>query len=208
MRYDSFAYLYPPRPETAITKQMVGFYQKKNWVAQAKMNGTCNVIAVSPDKKLFPMTRHNTEHKLWNPTPASSSAFKAVEGSGWWVFVAELMHSKVPGIKDTNYVHDVLVANGEQLVGKSFVDRQAILHSVFLKGSEEETETHWIVNPNTWIAKNHVGNFAKLFESWTNPEIEGLVLKNPSAQLLPCFKQGSNSGWQVKIRKATKNYSY
>ena len=208
MRYDNFAYLWPPRPETAIAKPMLNFYQKKNWVAQAKMNGTCNLIAVSPDKKIKAMTRHNADHKLWSPTADSSAAFQNVSGDGWWVFVAELLHSKVPGIKDTNYVHDVLVANGKHLVGKTFAERQEILQTAFLKGDETDCDTHWIVNQNTWVAKNHSSNFSDIFNVWNKPEIEGLVIKNPNAPLLACLKQSANSGWQVKIRKPTKNYSY
>jgi hypothetical protein len=35
-----------------------------------------------------------------------------------------------------------------------------------------------------------------------------LVLKRPNALLLPCFKEGANSGWQVKSRVPHKNYGY
>ncbi|RYF04688.1 MAG: hypothetical protein EOO77_29310, partial [Oxalobacteraceae bacterium] len=65
MIYEKFSYLYPPRPEKAVPRALLGYYEKRGWVAQAKKNGTCNVIAVSPEGKLHCMSRHNDQHKLW-----------------------------------------------------------------------------------------------------------------------------------------------
>ncbi len=209
MRFDSYTYLWPPRPEQAVQRQMMGFYQQRGFVAQAKMNGTCNVLAVSPDKHIVAMSRHNAPHKLWTPTSKSSAAFAALPGKGWYVFVAELMHSKVPGIKDVNYVNDVLVADGEYLVGTNFMDRYKRLKSLFLRGGEGETRSHHVINANTWLAKTYMGgNFGMLFDALDRPEIEGLVLKNPEATLAMCLKPAANSHWQVKIRRQTKNYGF
>ena len=210
LKYESFVYLYPPRPETAIQPSMIGFYEKRNWIAQAKLNGTCNVISVSPNRdKLLTMTRHNELHKVWSPTKESSKAFLSIHGNNWWVFVAELMHSKVAddSLRDINYVHDVLVADGVYLLGKTWTERQLILQNLFIKGDEEEKDTHYIINHNTWLAKNHTSGFKNLFKTLINPEIEGLVLKNPNSVLTSCTKTG-NSGWQVKVRKSTKNYGF
>ena len=208
MQFASYTYLWPPRPERAIPREMLGFYQKRGWIAQAKMNGTCNVLAVAPDKSLKCMSRHQDEHKLWKPTEASSAAFEALPGKGWYVFVAELLHSKVEGLRDTNFVHDVLVNDGEYLVGKTFVERQNILRSLFLKGGEAETESHVVVTPHTWLAKNRLANFDAFYDSLDKVEHEGIVLKDPNAPLVLCSRQGANANWQVKSRRQHKNYSF
>lgn len=154
------------------------------------------------------MNRHNEPHKLWAPTPASSAAFKGLPGQGWYVFVAELLHSKVKGgPRDTNYIFDVLVADGEYLVGKSFEERQAILDSIF-PDSIGETVSHRIINANTWVAKLHDEDFRDLFDGLSADEDEGIVIKDPAAKLALCSRELANQTWQVKIRKKHANYSF
>ena len=208
MDFDAYEYLWPPRPERSIPTNLLAMYQKRGWIAQAKMNGTCNVLAVSPTKEIVAMNRHKETHKLWTPTAASSAAFKALPGKGWYVFVTELLHSKVQGLRDINYIHDVLVANGDYLVGKTMVERQDILSKLFLTDKNEEENTHHVINKNTWLVKNRLANFGAFYESLDKPEHEGLVLKNPNAPLAYCFKQSSNADWSVKCRKQHKNYSF
>lgn len=209
MRFDTYTYLWPPRPEKAAPKMMLNFYAKQGFIGQIKKNGTCNVLAVSPERKLVCMNRHNETHKLWTPTAESSAAFKTLPGKGWYVFVAELLHSKVTnGPRDTNYVHDILVADGEYLVGQTLAERQQRLRDLFLKGGEAETHSHHVVDNHTWIAKNHTQGFGKLFDSLTLDEDEGLVLKNPKAPLTLCARQSANADWQVKVRRPHKNYGF
>lgn len=208
MQYASYTYLWPPRPETAIPRSALSFYEKRGWVAQAKKNGTCNVLAVSPEKKIVAMNRHAQPHKLWSPTAASSAAFADLPGKGWYVFVAELLHSKVEGLRDTNFINDILVADGTYLVGMTFIERQSLLAKLFLKGGEAETESHYVINDNTWLAKNRINDFDAFFASLDKPEDEGIVLKNPNAPLALCLKAASNSTWQVKSRRQHKNYSF
>jgi hypothetical protein len=202
-------YYYPPRPENAVMRMSLPAYNSLGWVAQVKKNGTCNLIAVSPDKELFCMTRHNTEHKLWAPDKDSSEPFKNLTGKGWYLFVAELMNNKVPNIKNINYINDVLAVDGEHLVGSTFRDRQKIIASLFVAPTSIETHSHFIVHPNLWIAKNYENvNFQTLFDTLDKPEDEGLVLKNLDAKLAVGRSKSANSGWMVKIRRATKNYGY
>ena len=215
MKYTEAAFLYPPRPENAILRMSLPMYDKMNWVGQVKKNGTGNVIAVSPEKgvstRLHCWTRHNAEHKLWTPTAASTEAFRSLPGKGWYVFVAELLHTKVSGIKDVNYINDILVADGEHLVGMTFKARQDIIYSLFNLSKAKEAYSHYVVNPNTWVAKNFQGlgtNFRDIFDGLDQPEDEGLVIKNPNAGLALGSKASSNSSWMVKIRRPTKNYGF
>ena len=127
MKYSKYTYLYPPRPEKAIPPGLLAAYEDKGWVGQYKKNGTCNVTFVSPEKEITVMTRHDAKHKAWAPTEASNKFFKELPGDGWYVFVSELLHSKTPTIKDTHYIFDILVYDGEHLSGMSFINRMDIL---------------------------------------------------------------------------------
>jgi hypothetical protein len=204
--YTAFRFLYPVRAglQEKTPPALLGFWEKKGWVAQVKKDGTSNVLAVAPPdatgvRKLLPMKRDGAPHTLWQPTAASAEAFLSLPGKGWWVFVAELMHSKVAGgPKDTNYLHDCLVADGRYLVGSRYADRYDRLTDAFpIVG---ETTDALKVNDNTFILANFENDFSGLFKSLAERD-EGLVLKDPNARLKLCIHTNSNRGAQVKCRK-------
>lgn len=212
MQYDKFTYLFPPRPEKKIPKELFGYYEKKGWVAQAKKNGTCNIIAVSPDKRLVCMNRHEEDHKQWEPTKASSAVFQSLPGKGWYVIVAELLHSKIAltdgGVRDTNFINDILVDDGAYLVGETFAQRQERIRALFLRDGQEETASHVVVDRNTWVAKPRLTNFRQFFDSLDKPEDEGIVIKDPNSVLAVCSREKSNVNWSVKSRRQHKNYGF
>jgi len=211
MKYEgNSSYYYPPRPTNAVMKMTLPTYNRLGWVAQVKKNGTCNLIAVSPEKQIFCMTRHNEPHKQWAPNKESTEPFNVLPGKGWYLFVAELMNNKVSGIKNINYINDILASDGEHLVGTTFRERQKLIYSLFNASKGTETDSHYIVHPNLWIAKNHEGtDFKALFDTLEhNVDDEGLVIKNPNAKLALGSNKTANSGWMVKVRKLTKNYGF
>lgn len=209
MLFADFRYLWPPRPDSkqAVMPNMLGYYERQGWIGQIKKNGTCNVIAVSPEGKIVAMNRHNEQHKLWSPTEKSSAAFKGLPGTGWYVFVAELLHSKVTdGPRDTNYIFDILVADGKYLVGKTFEERQTILLGLF--EATGETDSHYIITDHTWVAKPFRVGFADRYRGLSAAEDEGIVLKDPRARLELCAKATANTRWAVKCRREHKNFRY
>ena len=199
-------FLWPPRPENAVNKSVMGMYESMGWIAQLKMNGTCTVIEYdSATETLQAWTRHNEAHKLWSPDLTSPALRKLRElKGGRYVLVGELLHSKVPGIKDTMYLFDVLVADGRDLIGQTYEERQAVLHglwSVVQPGHFYDT-----VDERLWIANVIKTDFRKEFDSLSRPEEEGLVFKSPQAKLEPCWRESANNSWQSKCRRPTKNY--
>jgi len=218
MRFEEYRYLYPPRPEQRVPPAMLSHYEERGWLAQCKMNGTCNVLAISPERKIVAMTRrHNEPHKVWTPNEDSERAFQNLPGIGWYVFVSELLHSKVPGIRNVNFVHDVVVADGEHLTGTTYMSRVNMLTDLFRTDSGVDHSlclSHLVIDQNTWLAKCYskqstIESFNKLFlRAIKHKEIEGLVLKNPEAELRHCINESSNSSWMVKVRRPAKSYSF
>ena len=205
-------FLYPPRPELAIPAEELPRYEAMGWWAQFKLNGTCSVIAVSPDRRLFTWMRDKAQHTAWRATEANRQAFLGLPGDGWYVFVAELMHSKVPGLRNINYLHDILVADSIYLAGSTFADRQELLASLFPNRTKALGGAHEVIDAHTWLAINYrpgiKGGFRKLFQSLERPEHEGLVLKDPTATLNLCFKPDSNSAWQRKCRRPKTAFNF
>lgn len=205
MDYDNYKYLYPPRPENKIPKGLLAFYEKRGYLAQVKKNGTCTVVFAKKDRVIF-KTRHADDHKMWAPNTHHVEFFQG--NNDWCVFVAELLHSKTPHIKDQLYVFDMIVHDGIQLVGKTFVERQQLLQTFWTGIVDEDDQVR--VGKYVSVAKTFSSNdrsFSKMLDT-LKKEDEGLVLKAPNVPMQPCFREGNNTSWQVKARIAHKNYSF
>lgn len=206
MNYDAYSYLYPPRPEKKIPRDLLSFYKNRGYWAQVKKNGTCTVIFARGSEVIF-KTRHPDEndgnHTLWTPQPEHTRFFSG--NKRWSVFVAELLHSKVTGgPKNQLYIFDQIVHDGCHLVGETFAHRQERLHALW-SGSMEPHQVR--INERITVARCFDTSFMKLFDD-LGAEDEGLVLKDPKAMLQPCFRENNNTPWQVKCRLPHKNYSF
>lgn len=204
----AYQYFWPPRPEKAIPPNLLSYYEKKGWIAQVKKNGTCTVLYVRPDKSLITKTRHNSDHKLWTPSAEFTEQFEIIPGDGWYVFAGELLHSKTKHIKDTIYLFDMLVANGEYLAGQTLQHRLKLLHALFPRKARTLNHSHYVVAPKLWVAETITKRFLERFRALTPSEDEGLVLKDPQAKLQLCVKKDANRLWQVKCRKPTKTHGF
>jgi hypothetical protein len=204
MDYTDYSYLWPPRPEKAIPADLLNFYENRGFWAQVKKNGTCTVVFARGKDVIF-KTRHNDDHKAWSPNPEHVRFFQG--STNWNVYVAELIHSKTPHIKNQFYIFDKIVDEGIHLIGTTFEERQLLLQSQW-EGTYEPAQHQTRITDYISVAENIGNNFAEVYASLNSAEDEGLVLKNPKAQLQACLKQTANANWQVKCRVATKNYGF
>jgi hypothetical protein len=208
MKYTSFSYLAPPRAEAKIPLGMLSIYEDGGWIAQIKKNGTNSVIFVPPDRIPFAYNRHGERHKVWDFDKESAAFFSKLPGKNWYVFNAELLHSKVSGgPRNTNYLHDVLVYDGTYLVGRTYHERYNLLYKAFDRYiTEDGGLSHFILNPQTLLAKSIMAGFKTTFKGLTENEDEGLVLKDPQGLL--GTTDGKNARWMAKIRKPNKNLGF
>lgn len=206
--YTKAKFLYPPRPIKKVIPGLLGFYENRGYWAQVKKNGTCSILGVGPSGEIYTQNRHGKDHSMWKPSEESLQPFKSIMNGKWHVFVVEVMDAKTPHIKDSIYVHDIVVHNGRVLEGSTFSERQILLRKIFPRrdvggfGYEKVTD-------KVWLATLIKGGFRDIFNSIEDPKVdEGLVLKDPNGKLEPMWREGTNSGWQVKCRKPHKNYSF
>jgi hypothetical protein len=208
MRYGDYRYLWPPRPEKAVPPALIGFYERRGWAAQVKKNGTCTEIFSCGANVIF-KTRHNDDHKAWEPLPQHVAFFAGREK--WNVYVAELLHSKGPRLKNHLYLFDILVSDGMELIGETFTARQEILRQRFpspkvdISGSRAGVGARLITDHISHA--DLVESPSKLWETLGDLD-EGLVFKDPKSKLLPCTAERSNGAWQVKVRRPHSNYSF
>jgi len=197
MKYTSYQYLWPPRPEHIIPPGLLNYYETLHWICQVKKNGTCLVLFFRRDE-LIVQTRHGTPPKTWALTPTLRSALSG-RFNQWTVLVGELLHHKGPRIKDTIYLFDLLVDSGRHLVGTTLADRLARLQAMFPRQADCLSTGAYQTADRLWIAKTYLSGFSKLFNGLTMPEDEGLVLKDPQAKLGLCARPGGSG--QVKCRR-------
>ena len=213
MNYDRYMFIPPPRPTSATHPAKLNLYDGHGWLAQSKLNGTYNVIAVGPKidengvflgTQIIATKRDGKKHVRWSFTEESARLFKQLPGKGWYVICAELRNDKTPHIKNINYIHDLIVADGECLVGKTYPERYALLLELFPEGKDKGLG-YAVLDEHTWLATTHASGFTSLYERFTKAdECEGLVLKNTATK----FTLGDTTLGMVKCRIPHKNYGF
>lgn len=210
MKYTKWTYLYPPRPDFAIACAMLNYYETRGWLAQYKKNGTNTIIGIAPNKTFYAMNRHAANHKAWHLTQHIKEALiELFPEKKWFVLCAEIMHSKTPTIKDTIYIHDMLVWKSEFLLDSTFIERANLLDDRLI--TNVESHSHYVCDSEgkIWYAKRFDRGFKTIFNSIKQVRIdEGLVLKDPIGKLRACNTPTENSSWQVKCRHKTKGYAF
>ncbi len=187
-------FLYPPRPEKAITPSMIPGFEARGFVAQIKKNGTCSLASVGPTGAVTFYTRHGDKHKAWTPTKEAIDFLKGFPNS---VFVFELLHSKGGGIRDTLYFFDLISLKGEDMVGVTFTERMKLLNKALMLAPKSMS-----------VAEVYTQDLLFLYSGLVDPLDEGIVLKDPKSVLRTCYQPTKNSHWQVKCRRPTKNFAF
>lgn len=219
MQYNSFRYIYPPRPETKINPASLSNYGE--YLAQVKYNGSCTIVYLHPDHEPLIYNRHN-ELVSRDKFPKCDIDWQGIHsGTGWMVVVGELMNKAAAGEDGDNLkgfiLFDVLVYNSKYLVGSTLQERLDLLENLFPTQRIQ-------VTPEGAIEYRHLGftNLAGVYKApvyqgylsalWKDvvqvPAYEGLVLKKENARLDFGFNPKNNFQWSVKCRKPTKNYTF
>lgn len=211
MKYTNFKYIYPPRPSNAIPQSDLKNWDNDTLVSQPKLNGSnCEIYTNGED--FIAMNRHGG--RLTNFKMDINEIRNIYIGKGEWMVInGEYMNKSQ---KDENgvlfnnkfVIFDILVLNGDYLLGKTFQERISILDDVYGKEDSEKDYLYKITD-NVYRVKSFYSNFDDVFENLTKIEmIEGLVMKRKNARLEIGATENNNVKSQLKCRKVTKNYKY
>lgn len=207
-KYLNFKYIYPPRPEYVISTDQLYKYENSH-VAQPKLNGSCCSIFIKGDE-LRQFGRHNNENLSNFKINKNDLKVLNCNNNEWNVIVGEYMNKNQNGIDGKPWNHkfvifDILVHNGEYLLGSTLEERIKLLDELF--GTTDENEYLYKVNENVYRVKTFSDNFLERWNKITQiGMLEGLVLKKPNAKLERGLSEKNNTLWQSKCRKPTKNY--
>lgn len=211
MKYNSFRYIYPPRPKNSIPKTELIQYDNGTMISQPKLNGS-NTTVYTNGEKIIIMNRHND--RLSRFEIKNEEILSLYKGTGGWtVLNGEYMNKSKIDENGKSFNHkfvifDILVNDGDYLIGKTFEQRISILDEMF-GNKKSEKEYLWSISENVYRVRSYENQFDTLFEKLTKIDmLEGLVLKRKNARLEIGNTELNNTKSQIKIRKPTKLYKF
>jgi len=212
MKYNSFRYLYPPRPKNAIPDSDLNFWDNGSLIGQPKLNGS-NCVAFTNGEKVMMMNRHS--QYLTNVSIAKEEILGLFRGEvgKWMVINGEYLNKSKQDENRLTFNHkfvifDILVYNSEYLIGKTFQERISLLDELYGQRDSEKSYLYSISN-NVYRVKSFESGFKSLFDELTKIDmVEGLVLKRKTAKLEAGNTENNNTKSQLKARKATKLYKF
>ena len=212
MNYNSFRYIFPPRPKNAIPDSDLNFWDNGSLVAQPKLNGS-NCVIFTNGEKLMIMNRHS--QYMTNVDIQRQEVLDLFKGEPgkWMVLNGEYLNKSKQDENRQTFNHklvifDILVYNSDYLVGKTFQERINLLDELYGKNDSEKSYLYSVSN-NVYRVKSFESGFKSLYDQLTPIDmIEGLVLKRKNARLEIGNTENNNIKSQLKARKATKNYKF
>lgn len=209
--YNKFRYIFPPRPKNAIPVDELDFWDNNTLLSQPKLNGSNSLIFTNGEKVIV-MNRHN--QTLTNVRVTTDEIKSIYKGNGeWMVLNAEYMNKSQNDETGRPFNHkfvifDILVLEGNYLVGSTFEQRVAILNDLYGQ-LDCEKEHLYGISENIYRVKSYNGGFLDLYNDLIKIDMyEGLVMKRKNAKLELGTNEMNNVKSQLKCRKPTKNYAY
>jgi len=223
--FNAFQWFYPPRSSTRMpysSSPVMNMWRRfPDAIAQLKMNGSNDMVVVYPDQHIENWSRHKIDPRTkkssssgnpklldWKmPSALRDEVISFTPKGKFTIYNAELIHAKTTDIKNTLYFFDVLVWDGEHLIGKDYRSRYDILSATLghrymplnIKRADGEIFVAENIRPESWDS------------AWVDAQkpsyTEGLILKRigSSSSLQVGNVEKNNGGFMCKIRKPTKN---
>jgi ATP-dependent DNA ligase len=207
IKYESFQYIFPPRPKNPIQPSDLKMWDNDVMVAQPKMNGSNCTIYIN-NEKCYVYNRHGQRLSNFNiETSEIKSLFK---GKGWMVINGEYMNKSKRDhngelFNDKFCLFDILVFENQHLVGSTFEYRIQLLNSLYGTGDSFVNR----ITSDVYRVASYYTDYENIYKDLIEIDmVEGLVLKRKSAKLEIGSSENNNVKSQIKVRKPTKNYKY
>lgn len=209
INYNSFRYIYPPRPEINLPPSELVKYDNGLWLGQPKLNGS-NITVFTNGIEVYLYNRHN--NPISNIKMKQSEFLSLHRGNGWIVLNGEYMNKSKNNSDNELFnqkfvIFDILVYNGVQTIGKTFGERVKLIDELY-PSVDYDNFIKKLTN-NVYVVKSFYTNFTKIYDKIVQTDMyEGWVLKKITSKLKNGLSEKNNTDSQMKFRKPTKNYSY
>lgn len=205
--YQSFQYIYPPRPKNPIPPTDLKIWDNGMMIAQPKINGS-NCTIYTNGKDVFAFNRHG--QKLSGFNIDNKEIYDLYSKDGWMVINGEYTNKGKVDHNNEQFINklcifDILVFGGKYLINTTFNYRVDLLNQLFGQPQDYISK----ITQNIYLVNSYDKDFQNKFEHLSKIDlIEGLVLKRKSAKLEIGANENNNSKSQIKARKPTKNYKF
>lgn len=236
MKVQSTQYIFPPRAEHCIPRHEAAPFLEMGWQPQFKYNDSRTLIKILPGSNNIELwNRHGERFRTYTAPDWLLEQIEQVirtlglSNHNWHLLDGGLLDQKHKAIKDTIVIWDILVQEGEHLLGTTYQERYNILHNAI-----HTAETFWYTHPshqpidfglkltdNVLLAKqyqaqdwddmwNVVHTINKPFTTTESikPVLEGVILKDPNGRLEMGYKMKNNTDWMVKSRVTTGRHRF
>ena len=219
-------YIYPPRPKTSLPFEETSFFKTMGWTAQLKYNGSRCLIKHLPNNTIQLWNRHGERFRTYNPPDWLQEEIKTslyqlgLQPNQHHLLDGELLDQKHNAIKDTIAIWDILIKDGQHLLGTTYTHRHTLLYNnlsnkenweykgydfgitltehILLAKTHPPTEWNTLWNMITKVNQPHPDK----------PLLEGLVIKDPNGTLERGWKETNNGEWQVRCRVKTGRHNF
>lgn len=212
MKYNSYRYIYPPRPRNAISPDELSFWDNGSLLGQPKLNGSNTSIYTNGIKTMV-MNRHNQRLTNFQLTQDELKSLHRGKEGEWMMLNCEYLNKSKQDERGVTFNHkliifDILVFKSEYLVGSTFSERIQLLDELY-GTSDSEKSFLYSISDNVYRVKSFDSNFKRIFDDLTSIDmVEGLVLKRKNAKLEVGNTENNNTKSQIKCRKRCKLYKY
>lgn len=205
--------IYPPHPAATLKPEQL--HRIPGHISQFKYDDWRILIYLLPGGGVELYTRRKSRLPRYEPPKGMIQGLHRLDLDRTKLHVLDggLLHYKTERIKDTIVLWDILVHDGNYLLGSTYAQRYSLLRRicrapkapVVLDGLEIARR----IDRYLWLAPWLEGDHQALFEKAAKiPELEGLVLKDPKAPLQRTYKEENNARWQIRARKPSVLYRF
>lgn len=220
-------YIYPPRAATAVPRGDTAIFAKLRYIAQLKYNDSRCLIKMRSDGHIELWNRHAEMFRGYTPHVDLMDQLRTLHTGEYTLYDGGLLHAKHAAIKHTIVIWDVLVRNGEALIGTTYKERFATIQALatdqpyyhtnpdgqnYILGLKitDDILTPINIGPQDWDAAWDLVD--AINKPWIakdcGPLIEGLVYKDPTGELEHGFKPENNSTWMCRSRVTTGRHAF
>lgn len=229
-------YIFPPRPTDAIPREDTDTWGRLGWLAQYKYNDARCLIKYLPTGEIELWGRKGERFRNYKTPDFLISELQTLQEQlnlnqgEYHLLDGGLLDFKHESIRDTIVIWDILVQNGEHLLGTEYIDRYNILLTAAFTdypwyyepphNKHEPTKfglkynTHLFL-PENWPHKT----WPKLWQTvdkvntpyltaGKGPVLEGMVIKDPHGRLERGWKEKNNGDWMTRSRITTGRHKF
>lgn len=227
------SYIFPPRAKTAIPRSSLSIFETLDHIAQLKYNDTHILLKYQPNTPVEIWNRHGSKLNYHiteelNTELQTLATLLNLNPNEWHLLDGGLLDNKHPSIKDTIVIWDILVKNGNHLVGTTYNDRWTTIHNITTKPwyynpphkkhqpipfGSQITENIFTPNSYTYNEWDSLWDIVELVNTpylsiGNGPVLEGLVIKDPNGQLERAWKADNNHSWMTRSRVSTGRHNF